>query len=131
MKTLLIAVGAAALMSGAALAQTADTSVTDQSAAPAASADSMASDPSAMSSDPSATPPADPSASMGTPAAPMDPSANSTMAPPSNSMSTTMAANGTNVQTVTNGPIPDTPENRAKYGKPMSNAGKRSTAAGN
>ncbi|MDP3659587.1 hypothetical protein [Phenylobacterium sp.] len=33
--------------------------------------------------------------------------------------------------TVTNGPVPDTAENRAKYGKPMSNAGKRSAAKGN
>jgi hypothetical protein len=33
--------------------------------------------------------------------------------------------------TVTNGPIADTPENRAKYGPPMSNAGKRSKAKGN
>jgi hypothetical protein len=33
--------------------------------------------------------------------------------------------------TVTNGPIPDTPANRAKYGAPMSHAGKRSAPAGN
>lgn len=33
--------------------------------------------------------------------------------------------------TVTNGPVPDTKENRAKYGMPMSNAGKRTAAAGN
>jgi hypothetical protein len=32
---------------------------------------------------------------------------------------------------VTNGPVPDTPENRAKYGSPMSNAGKRTQPAGN
>lgn len=32
--------------------------------------------------------------------------------------------------TVTNGPVADTPENRAKYGQPMSNAGKRSKAKG-
>lgn len=32
---------------------------------------------------------------------------------------------------VSNGPVADTPENRAKYGKPMSNAGKRSAAKGN
>ena len=34
-------------------------------------------------------------------------------------------------QLVTNGPVPDTPENRAKYGAPMSNAGKRTAPAGN
>jgi len=33
--------------------------------------------------------------------------------------------------TTTNGPVPDTAENRAKYGQPMSRAGKRTAAAGN
>lgn len=33
--------------------------------------------------------------------------------------------------TVTNGPVADTPENRAKYGAPMSRAGKRTAAKGN
>jgi hypothetical protein len=32
--------------------------------------------------------------------------------------------------TLTNGPVPDTPENRAKY-RPLSNAGKHSAAKGN
>ena len=32
---------------------------------------------------------------------------------------------------VTNGPVADTPENRAKSGAPMSNAGKRTAARGN
>lgn len=32
---------------------------------------------------------------------------------------------------VTNGPIPDTPANRAKYGEPLSHAGRMSKAAGN
>jgi hypothetical protein len=32
---------------------------------------------------------------------------------------------------LTNGPVPDTPANRAKYGGPMSNAGKRTAPAGN
>lgn len=35
------------------------------------------------------------------------------------------------VSTVTNGPVPDTAENRAKYGGPMSRAGKRTQPAGN
>jgi hypothetical protein len=35
------------------------------------------------------------------------------------------------VSTVTNGPVPDTAENRAKYGAPMSRAGKLTRAAGN
>lgn len=33
--------------------------------------------------------------------------------------------------TTTNGPVPDTAENRAKYGGPMSRAGKRTAARGN
>jgi hypothetical protein len=32
---------------------------------------------------------------------------------------------------VTNGPVPDTPANRAKYGAPMSHAGKKTAPAGN
>ena len=32
---------------------------------------------------------------------------------------------------VTNGPVPDTPENRAKYGAPLSRAGKMTAARGN
>jgi hypothetical protein len=31
----------------------------------------------------------------------------------------------------TNGPIPDTKENRQRFGQPMSNAGKRSAPRGN
>ena len=31
----------------------------------------------------------------------------------------------------TNGPVPDTPENRAKYGQPLSRAGKMTAARGN
>lgn len=33
--------------------------------------------------------------------------------------------------TVSNSPVADTPENRAKYGEPMSNAGKRTAPKGN
>jgi UrcA family protein len=35
------------------------------------------------------------------------------------------------VNTVTNGPVPDTPENRARYGAPMSRAGVNTAPAGN
>jgi UrcA family protein len=34
-------------------------------------------------------------------------------------------------QTVTNGPVPDTAQNRARYGAPMSRAGQHTAAAGN
>lgn len=51
--------------------------------------------------------------------------------------STTTSADvaGTNAsvttQTITNGPVPDTPENRRKFGGPMSRAGKHTAAKGN
>ena len=34
-------------------------------------------------------------------------------------------------RTIANAPIPDTPENRAKYGQPLSHAGKRTAPVGN
>lgn len=42
---------------------------------------------------------------------------------------TPSASAGTDV--VSNGPVPDTPANRAKYGQPLSHAGKISKPAGN
>ncbi len=49
------------------------------------------------------------------------------------SVTTTDQSSGASVTvtTLTNGPVPDTPANRAKYGQPMSNAGKRTPAKGN
>lgn len=45
---------------------------------------------------------------------------------------TTAGANASfTTMTVTNGPVPDTPENRAKYGAPLSRAGKMTAARGN
>lgn len=45
--------------------------------------------------------------------------------------STTAPAASFTSMTVTNGPVPDTAENRGKYGDPMSRAGKRTAARGN
>ncbi|MEO9211865.1 MAG: hypothetical protein ABI242_01795 [Caulobacteraceae bacterium] len=39
-------------------------------------------------------------------------------------------ASGDN-RTVTNGPVPDTPQNRAKFGRPMSNGGAKTAPVGN
>lgn len=49
------------------------------------------------------------------------------------STTTTTDADGSTVTVsmVTNGPVPDTAENRAKYGQPLSRAGKMTRAAGN
>ena len=41
------------------------------------------------------------------------------------------AALGIPVQIISNGPVPDTPENRARYGQPRSNAGRMTKPAGN
>lgn len=100
MKTLLIAAGAAALMTGAAFAQDTPSATTPDATMPPAATDT--------------TMPAD------TTMAP---------APADTSMAPTQVA--ANVQTVTNGPVPDTPENRAKYGQPMSHAGKKTAPVGN
>ncbi|MBS0360310.1 MAG: hypothetical protein JSR98_02925 [Proteobacteria bacterium] len=61
------------------------------------------------------------------------PPAASTGTATSTSVTTTDPATGATatVTTLTNGPVPDTPANRAKYGQPMSNAGKRTPAKGN
>jgi hypothetical protein len=45
------------------------------------------------------------------------------------SATVTTDANGT--QVIASQPVPDTPANRAQYGKPMSRAGKRTAPAGN
>jgi len=52
-------------------------------------------------------------------------------APAASTSSSNVSATTFTSMTVTNGPVPDTKENRAKYGQPMSNAGKRTAAAGN
>ncbi len=55
------------------------------------------------------------------------------MTPEAQATSTTTMPSGatdTNIR-VTNGPVPDTAENRAKYGSPMSHAGKHTKPAGN
>ncbi len=51
-----------------------------------------------------------------------------TMAPPA--AATPAVADSTNVQVVSNGPIPDTPQERAKY-KPLSHAGRHTAPVGN
>jgi UrcA family protein len=56
------------------------------------------------------------------------------VAPPSSAESygaNTSAQASYTTRTVTNGPVPDTAANRARYGAPMSNAGKRTAPAGN
>ncbi len=112
MKSMFTAAVAVVLMAGAAHAQTTQ---------------------SAVALPPLSTPDASPK--------PMDSTATSSMstttAAPTPAAMAPSAANSTDasavvtVNTVTNGPVADTPENRAKYGQPMSRAGKRTAPKGN
>ena len=68
------------------------------------------------------------------PAATADAAPSATVTPPPASSDTlgnaaTMKAGDPGV--VSNGPVPDTPANRAAYGKPMSHAGRATAPAGN
>jgi hypothetical protein len=121
------AAAATTLMSGAALAQATTTTATEpvNPAAPPAMMSHpsmmMMPDHSMMSPEPAITPSA---STQGTDTAGVVP-----MSSQSPEVQATLKAGDANV--VSNAPIADTPENRAKYGKPMSNAGKRSAARGN
>jgi hypothetical protein len=130
---LTIATAAAALLGGAALAQQPDP------AAPATGAvtgDQTGAQPPADTTAPppvnSTTPPADTAAP---PADTSAPPADTAVTPPPSDTATAAASTATNASftnlTVTNGPVPDTAENRKKYGQPLSHAGKRSAAKGN
>jgi len=108
-------VAAAALLGGSAFAQAAaDTAVNP----PAANAPSdRGAAPSGAASDTSAAPAA------GAPDASVAPAAE---APAER----TSAASAGDVDIVTNGPIPDTKANRAKYGAPLSNGGRMTKPTG-
>ena len=126
-RNLMIGAASLTLMAGAAMAQS--TQQVDPPQSPMAPPNSMQATPATTDQGATTTTvivPAPDSTSM----APMD---NSTMAPPTTLTPSRMYTNasGMNVQVVTNGPVPDTAANRAKYGKPMSHAGKRSAPAGN
>ena len=119
---------ALALMSGVAMAQStapaaapssdpASTQMQDQTAAPADQMATPASDPSASTTMPAATGTATDTAGRAlTSSMPAEQQAG-------------LKAGDPNV--VSNPPVADTPENRKLYGKPMSNAGKRTPAKGN
>jgi hypothetical protein len=54
-----------------------------------------------------------------------------TMEPASATVAVTVDANGDRRLVISSPPVPDTPENRAKYGQPLSNAGRHTQPAGN
>ena len=123
------AASAAVLICGAAHAQNSSSAVsqppaTDSTAAPDSMSQNSSStvNPPAGAPAPSATDPSMSGAASAMPA----PSAATGVA------ADTAAATGANVtvRTITNGPVPDTAENRERF-PPLSNAGRRSKPAGN
>ena len=116
---LLAAAGCAALLAGAAHAQTATSSTTVDAngVQTTTTVDTTTGVTSTTTYDPATgmttTLPATSATTMGVPA------------------SMTGAPGTVSTQVVTNGPVPDTPENRARYGQPLSRAGRATTPAGN
>ncbi len=114
---LLAATAVTAIIAGPALAQAPATAPQDAANMP----------PAAMQPAPAAD-------QAGTPASAMtiDP-ATGAMVVRQDSVSPELAARlkAGDANVVTNGPIPDTAENRARYGAPISNGGKRTAPAGN
>jgi len=123
LNTLLAAAAIAAMTAGAAVAQDmAAPSGSDTTSAPPANAAPNA--PMDNSAAPMAAPSADQN---GTPAAAtMSGPVESSPTPAANAY--TLKAGDPNV--ISNPPIPDTPANRAQFGKPMSNAGRHTAASG-
>ncbi len=124
-KTLLTAAAAAALMAGGAVAQSVsgtDPGVAAPSAQMSAQGAATATEKTPVGAD----------ASVGTSAST---GVSSTTTPDGSAAATSATTEGANASvtttTTTNGPVPDTAENRAKYGQPMSRAGKRTAPAGN
>ncbi len=118
LKTLVTAAAVAALMTGAAHAGEKMKSHTNAQAVQPA-ADGMATDASAMEAKPDTTTAADTGI------------ASDTSANVSADAAAPDAAAVVTTNMVTNGPIADTPENRAQYGQPLSQSGKRTLAKGN
>lgn len=54
-----------------------------------------------------------------------------TVAPPAGAPAERAPSASAGTDVVSNGPVPDTPENRAKYGQPLSHAGRMTRAKGN
>ena len=119
-RLMIAAAATAALFAGGAFAQN-DTAVNP---------------PTPNAAPPSATGDAAPAQSPG-PAAPAGASANSpstdasTVAPAAGAPTERAPAASAGTELLTNGPVPDTRANRAKYGQPLSHAGRATRAAGN
>src|SRR5688572_27865140 len=118
--TLLAAASAFALISGGAALAQAKSDVTPPADETAASSTSTDTTVSSTPADTTSTTTTDTTTSATT-------DTTTTSATATSATSSGTAASFT-TQMVTNGPVPDTAENRAKYGQPMSRAGKRTAA---
>ncbi|MBO9547186.1 fasciclin domain-containing protein [Caulobacter sp.] len=121
------ATDAGATMNVAANEQMAPAAPADQAAPAAMPADSTQAAPT-TATDMAADPAASPSATSA-PASGVNTSGVVPVSSQSPDAQASLKAGDPNV--VSNPPVADTPENRAKYGKPMSNAGKRTAPKGN
>ncbi len=139
---ILTAVAASALMSGVAVAQATDNPAPNSTMQSGKSMPMQKTDPTMMPS--GKTMPmdkTDPTMPAAGSAMPMPPTTTETNTAPtadtggatSTSVTASDPATGSMATStmVTNGPVADTAENRAKYGGPMSRAGKRSAPKGN
>ena len=121
----------AALGAGSALSQT----PAPAGGPPAASPSDMPANPAPNTGQPTppsdmGSPPATATSAMPAADAPAGQPTADTAAPPAQSAMSGQPGAGS-ATTVTNGPIPDTPANRAKYGMPQSHAGKKTPPKGN
>ena len=130
-----IATAAAALtlMSGAAMAQTAapQTSMPDPATPQSSMPQSSMPQTGAVNPDPMTAAPADPTAAMTMPAPTGVATDTAGVMTSSSSPETQATLKAGDANVVSNPPVADTPENRKLYGKPLSNAGKRTAAKGN
>jgi hypothetical protein len=113
---MIAAAATATLLAGAALAQT-----------PAATGSNFTQNDTSVNPPAAAVPPPATPADVA-PAAAAD---TATVAPAAGAPTERAPVATAGTDLVTNGPVPDTRENRAKYGQPMSNAGRHTKAAGN
>ena len=119
MRTKLMIAAAAALLAGAAYAQTGDTAVNPTTLPQGVATGNAGADVGA-NGQPSGT-------DVTAPSARSSAGFDASVAPASSSAERAPIAS---VDVVSNGPVPDTSENRARYGQPMSNAGRMTRPAG-
>ena len=119
-RLMIAAAATATLLAGAALAQ-----------APAASGSNFTQSDTAVNPTDATVPPAVATGNAAEAAPPAAPADSATVAPAAGAPTERAPTATAGSDVVSNGRVPDTRENRAKYGQPMSNAGRHTKAAGN